>query len=525
MSLTKYSSKVIAAVFFVFFIGYMFVVNADLIKNPVIKFVRGTNDFRKTTNIIATNYASKRLKYRNAFINLNGFFARLTGRRVCNEVLLLKGNVLTFAKSTSRLDQLGDPIEKTVKLAEFSKSLNIPFIYVVAPYKVPISQDNIPVGTDIFANENTDIFKKKLSEANVDSLDLRPLLSTTSEQVNKYFYRTDHHWNPDGAFLAFQSIMKKIETLHLKERKFDKKYTNINLWKRHEKKNWMLGSHGKRVGTLFAGTDSLIYYTPRFITRMSLTVPHHKKIYKGDFFATNIRKKYIDNKDYFNYNAYCVYIGGDYPLVHHRNINAPNKMKVLVLKDSFVLPLQAFMSTEFSELDVIDPRHYKASTIAEYILWTKPDLVLMVRNAGSTGSAFGLNNYINDKVYSKQTDEVLLKDYNISLVASKVNNRYKKIPVKLHAGNTYSVSFKDIIVTHGKTDGVSVALYNPRKKKIINHEIFDIEYNKKSKKNSRWVFRIPQDESDCSLLVYSGIHRKTKNIGVKYSGINVHLLY
>lgn len=522
MSLTKCKSSIIAAAIFCFFIGYMFVVNTALIKKPIMNFVRGTNDFRQTTKLIATNYVSKRLKYRTVFINLNGLFARLTGRRVCNEVLLLKGNVLTFAKS-SRSDQLTESIEKTVRLAEFSKSLNIPFIYVVAPYKVSTSQDNIPVGAEIFANQNADAFLKGLSAAGVNSLDLRPLLSSNSEQINKYFYRTDHHWNPDGAFVAFQNIMAKIKTDLTLKGQFDDKFTNLSLWKRHEKKNWMLGSHGKRVGTLFAGTDSLIYYTPRFLTRMSLAVPHHKKLYKGNFSAANIRKKYIESKDYFNYNAYCVYIGGDYPLVHHRNVNAPNKMKVLVLKDSFVLPLQAFMSTEFSELDVVDPRHYKASTIAEYILWTKPDLVLMVRTASLTGT-FGRNNYINDKVYYGQKEEVLLKDYNISLVASKANNKYKKIPVKLHAGNTYSVSFKDIVVTHGKTDGVSVALYNPQKKKIINHEIFDIEFNKKSGKNSRWVFRIPRDESDCTLLVYSGIHRKTKNIGVDYCGIDVHLL-
>jgi hypothetical protein len=507
----------------------MSVMNFSLIKDPLMKFVQGKKDFRQTTKIIATNYASKQLKHKNSFINLNGLIARLTGRRICNEVLLLKGNTLSYAK-IEKNNNLGKYLEKTIELANFSKNLNIPFIYVAAPYKVSTSKDNIPKGTADFANENMDIFLKGLSDANVDSLDLRPFLSSNSKQVNKYFYRTDHHWNPDGAFVALQNIMSKIEMLHFEKNKgeFDKKFTNSKLWKRHEKKEWFLGSHGKRVGKWFAGTDSLIYYTPRFLTKMSLAVPYHRQIrecdfYKGGFVDTNIRNIYIQNKDYFEHNAYCVYIGGDYPIVHHRNVNAPNKMKVLVIKDSFVLPLQAFMSTEFSELDVIDPRHYKASTIAEYIYWTKPDLVLMVNSTAMVGK-FGLNNLIADNMNPYQKKEILLKDYNALLVASKSNNKFMELPVSLHAGKTYAFSFKDVIITHGKTDGISIELYDFKKKKVIQRELFDVEFCNMDNKSSEWIFKVPEENSKYLLLAYAGVCGKTRDVGIEYRGINVSLL-
>lgn len=523
MSLTSCKSRAVVAVTFCFLIAYMSFINKNLIKKPLMDFVQGKKDFRQTTKTIATNYVSKQLKYRNKFINLNGLIARRTGRRMYNEVLLLKSNTLSHAK-IEKANDFGKHLEKTVEFANFTKKLKIPFIYVASPFKVSTSKDNMPLGAEIFANENTDIFLKGLSEAGIDTLDLRPLLSSNSEQVNKYFYRTDHHWNPDGAFVAFQNVMVKIEMIKFENGVFDKKFTNVKFWKRNENKEWFLGSRGKRVGTLFAGTDSLIWYTPRFSSKMSLVVPHHKQIFKGDFVAANIRKQYIQKRDYFNYNAYCVYIGGDYPIVHHRNITAPNKMKVLVLKDSFVLPLQAFMSTEFSELDVIDPRYYKASTIAEYILWTKPDLVLLVRNAGTTGYDFGFNNFITDKMKQYLKKEVLLKDYDVSLTSSKINHKCEKIPVILQAGKTYQISFKDAIITQGKTDGVSILLYDYNKQKIINHEIFDVEFSNLSNKDSRWTFKVPKENSNYALLVYAGVVGKTKEVGVAYKGIEVSLL-
>ena len=524
MSLIKCKSRALVAMIFCIFIGYMFVVNISLIKSPVMKFIQRKIDFKLTTKEIATNYASKKLKYRYFFINVNGFFARMSGRRLYNNVLLLKSKMLTHAK-IEKNSQIGKTIEKTIELANFTKELNIPFVYIAAPYKVSTLKDNIPEGIVNYANENTDVFLKGLTDAGIDTLDLRPLLSSTSDQVKKYFYSTDHHWNPDGAFVAFQTIIDKIETIQFENRKLNKNYTRINQWKRLEKKDWFLGAHGKRVGTKFAGTDSLIYYIPKFSTRMSLAVPHHNQIFKGDFVTANIRKTYIEKKDYFYYNAYCVYIGGDYPLVSHRNINAPNKMKVLVIKDSYVLPLQAFMSTVFSEIDVIDPRFYKASTIAEYITWTKPDIVLMVRYAGSTGSNdFHYNNFITKVIHSYREDEVLLKDYDVQMSASKATHRNNKLPISLRAGKTYSISFNNVIVAQGKTDGVSILLYDSKSKKAVNHKIFDVEFCKKNHEDAKWTFNVPEEDSDFSLLVYAGVLGKTTNVGVEYRGIKVSSL-
>ena len=528
MSLTIQKAKTAVAVMFLIFIGAMTFVNKGILKNPVNNFIHGKVSFRKTIKVIASGYVSNQLKYKNSFINLNGFFARVCGKRKCNDVLLLKDNILTFDDDKTDWEKEWETklaLKKTIELAKFSDNLNVPFVYIVTPYKISTSQDNVPEGIHNPINKITDDFLKELSAAGVSSLDLRPHFSSTAEHIRKYFYRTDHHWKPDAAFLAFQDIMSEIERIDLKKGRIKSHYSSSDLWKRYEKKEWTLGSHGKRVGVYYAGVDPLIYYMPRFTTKMSTIMPYERLIYKGDYTVANIRKKYIQNSDYFNFHPGSVCIGDNYPLVHHYNLNAPNKVKLLIIRDSFALPLEAFMSTEFSEIDSLDSRFYKASTIAEYIQWTKPELVLLIRYTRSTGDPFfRFNNYINNNINSYHDKEDVLKEYNVSLTASKNNNNYAKIPVSLQAGKTYSVSFKDIKITQRKTDGVSIVLYDFKKKRVIDQDIFDVEFCNKYNKNDRWTFKVPEEKSEYSLLVYAGVCGKTKNVGVDYRGVNVSLL-
>lgn len=528
MTLTIQKVRTAVAVIFLIFIGAMSFANKEILKNSINNCINRKTDFRKTTKVIASGFVSNQLKYKNSFINLNGLFARVCGKRKCNDVLLLKDNILTFDDDKTDWEKewkTGLALKKTIELAKFSENQNIPFVYIVTPYKISTLQDNVPEGINNPINKITDEFLKELSVAGVSSLDLRLHFSATSEHVRKYFYRTDHHWSPDAAFLAFQDIMSEIEKIDLKKGRIKSHYSSPDLWKRYEKKEWTLGSHGKRVGIYYAGVDPLIYYIPRFATKMSTIMPYERMIYKGDYTVANIRKKYIQNSEYFNFHPGSVCIGDNYPLVHHYNLNAPNKVKLLIIRDSFALPLEAFMSTEFSEIDSLDSRFYKASTIAEYIQWTKPYLVLLIRYTRSTGDPFfKFNNYIDNSMHIRLDKKAVLKEYNVSLAASKSNNKYDKIPVSLQEGKTYSVSLKDIKITRGKTDGVSVVLYDFKKKRVINQDIFDVEFFNKNHDNIKWTFKVPEEKSEYALLVYAGILGKTKETGVDYSGINVTLL-
>ena len=370
--------RYLVALGFCAMIAVLVVMNTALVIPPIKACVKGETSFEAMTEKVASAYLVDAFRGKFRLLDLNGLFARLTGRRDYNGVTLLKNGMLGEGSGTFRKEKDHRPLANA--LTGFSKYLaemDIPFLYVQAPYKMDINGKLLPDGLTDYWNMAIDELMAALERENVHMLDLRAPLTSDIETTERMFYRTDHHWTPDGAFKAFGMLMEHLRDNFYPE--LDVTYTDPQLWERHQKDNWFLGSQGKRVGSCFTGTDPLIWYTPKFETNMTCDIPKYNRHLEGDYVAANIRQQYIERCDYYALNAYCVYIGGDYPIVIHQNPEAPNRKRILILKDSFVLPLQTFMSTAFTEVDVIDPRHYKES-IAEYCRQNRPDIVLMFVN-------------------------------------------------------------------------------------------------------------------------------------------------
>ncbi|MTM42708.1 hypothetical protein GMA50_06240, partial [Turicibacter sanguinis] len=54
-----------------------------------------------------------------------------------------------------------------------------------------------------------------------------------------------------------------------------------------------------------------------------------------------------------------------------------NGPKILMIKDSFMLPLAAFLSTTVGEMKLIDLRYYEGGSLYELVPMYQPDIVLV----------------------------------------------------------------------------------------------------------------------------------------------------
>ncbi len=498
-------------------IGILSVVNLELVKDPFTKCITKKESFSDFVEQVEKNYTSDKFIMKNYFINLNGLFARATGRRTLNEVVRCKNGILTQTCDKMNVGKLSESI---IQLSEYLETNeDIPFLYIQFPYKEDLNGELFPEGIDSYANQNADDLLVSLESKKVRTLDLRPELSQTTEMLEQYFYRTDHHWNSDGAFVAFQRITAEMKKM-FPNNNIDLNYTQDEKWSKHELANWFLGSRGKRVGCAFTGVDPLTWRTPCFETNMSCSIPKHSDLFCGDFANANIRTQYIEKRDYFDENAYCVYIGGDYPLVQHRNVNAPSNLRVLILKDSYMLPVQSFFSTIFQEVDVIDPRYFKECTVAEYINWTKPDVVLLGLNPdafwGKAYKDFGVTKLTEEKTEGKY-HVIQQNDIKVELGDNKKDN-YNYTIVPLEANRTYRVSFNHIDVLDGNLDGVQVVLYDREKKDVISCRLFDFQYYENLGKYM-WTFKTPETEDKLELLFYAGKWGSTAGTGVAYRNV------
>jgi hypothetical protein len=65
---------------------------------------------------------------------------------------------------------------------------------------------------------------------------------------------------------------------------------------------------------------------------------------------------------------------------------APNDKKVLLVRDSFACAFTPFLAQSCAQLDTIDMRAFQG-TIAQYIVESKPDIVLFLYNTSALPGA------------------------------------------------------------------------------------------------------------------------------------------
>jgi hypothetical protein len=505
------------------FLFLSFIANLALMEAPLNSYSEGKTDLEGFIDSVEKTYI-KNVENKNSYINLNGLYARLIGRHSYNDVVKLNNGMLTYSSLPKR-DMLPNA-RGFSEYNEYLKGQGIKYLYVQAPIKSDMNDELVRVGSENFANQNTNELLENLALYGVDYLDLRETLTSSVELVEKYFYNTDHHWNTDAGFLVYNLLVEELKSA-FPNAEFDENALNPSAWTREVYEDWFLGSHGKRVGEYFAGVDDFYVYTPNFETDMSLYIPKYSKLYTGSFEEVNMRTEYLDAPDYFNENPYVTYIGGDYPIVHHVNFNAKNDLKVVIFKDSYTLPVQAFLSTQVKELVVIDPRYYNGHSLAEFADIISPDIVITMINPSSFSSyRYYQTGVARGEYHAAQTakNEIASLD-NITVSAnSSQNHRYFNMSdagVSLKYNTKYTVRIKDLEVLSGIAKGLTLAVYDSASAKFTDSIAFDIKYNEQFG-SYEWTFITPESgNGNLNLLIYAGLHGNTAGNTVSFTDVSL----
>jgi len=467
----------------------------------------------------------EKVVWKDAYINLNGLYAKMTGRKNYNDVAVLKNGMLTTGRYEEiDITQLANAVGS---MDEYLKKSGIEHLYVQAPYKVDVEGSLLYDGTVHCGNENASKLLEALNTQHVPCYDLRPYFSQTPELVDKYFYKTDHHWNNDGAFEAFGLLLKQI----------NQRFPNANIdMTVADKKNWnvevfedcFLGSHGKRVGICYGGMDDFSVYTPKIETNMTVCI-ENGKIYTGTFDEAIVtHKQYITNTDYFNQTAYWSYLGRDYSVVRMNNANAKSDLKIVFIKDSYTTPVSCFMTTAFKEVTIIDPRYVSYYSVAEYIEAIQPDMVITMLNP----SVFTNSKYYNLGVkdaekHMGQIEESVVREGDTFRVTagSDEENTNKSVIQKISSDVRYRVSFDDVKFLKGSGEAITVGVYNATTKKLLTTDVLDIDLCRQ-KGEFVWNVLSPKikDGDDVRIIIYAGVRGETNGNDVELINLQVEKL-
>ncbi len=328
---------------------------------------------------------SEGLTYHKDFLDLNSAVQNNIGTVQIDKgdttVIKSKSGYLSYLREEMPKRTLEKRAEKTSKLYKAAKENGAEFVYIVAPVKGYYME--FPENVNDYNKQNCDAFLKALDDADVPYFNLIDKMKKDGITEEEMFFVTDHHWKPEYALWAVNSVAEELHNRFGFE--YDKEKIDIENYNVEVHPDAFLGSQGKKTGQYFTelGLDDISILTPKFETSFTDTQVGKDYVKTGAFSDVLIHRYHISDIDLYNKNPYATYLGGDYReqiIENHLNADGEN---VLLLKDSFscaFAPFFAMTTHNTYLLDMRDFAEFKGDRInvEEYIRRVKPDYVLVM---------------------------------------------------------------------------------------------------------------------------------------------------
>lgn len=358
------------------------------------------NGFDKETLNEISNLVTLNLEKRNQWINLNGFFQKMTGKKgdVEKDWYQLENGMLMYSQNKEADNDLKRYADNIVNLSQLAEDCGMKFLYVELPYKVQ-TDGGYPSGIPDYGNRNADGIMKNLLSKSVQTMDFRDIMKKKKMKSEDVFFRTDQHWKAESAIWAAGEISRKMSKID-SEWQDVPKYGNLENYRREHHAKLFLGSIGKKIGKCYAGIDDFDIMIPKFETQFRYHVPREENAidYRGDFKTAFIETDNLE-KDEFRVNTYAAYCDGDHNKEQVTNENALNRRNILLIRDSFSCTLMPYLALYTENITTLDLRHYKTKFVYEYIRkHPEIDTVIVAYNPSSiTEEQYTFDRVINEE--------------------------------------------------------------------------------------------------------------------------------
>ena len=305
------------------------------------------------------NYVSDQFAWRNAFIKIKSAADLTIGQ--------IKANGVFKAKDSYLMEDITYPDESSVAadikaLKKFKKKYKGKKMYfMLVPNAANILADKLPAGV-VTHDQNADMDKlfKAVKKMGYEPIDVRDDLAGASKKQQVY-YRTDHHWTTDGAYVAYR---KAAEIMKLKsETEYEAKVV----------KKDFVGTLYSKSGFTNGRKDAIKIYLPKGDKYLNSVIRYKDKKEKTTMYYD------MDNLDIKD--AYTVFGGTNQSLI---TISTPTKKNrhLLVVKDSYANCFIPFLTQDYRTITIVDPRYYYEN-IATVMKADEIDDVLFLYNANT----------------------------------------------------------------------------------------------------------------------------------------------
>ncbi len=291
----------------------------------------------------------QRLMQKNEFFNFN--------------IVKDKNDNLHYSYFDYEENNVDEILKRTSTFNQFLHERGINYLHVV-PTSKNSEINKFEIGTPMpLDNETIDTFLEGMDKEKIEYLDLRTLMMSNGLPDDEQFFKTDHHWTIQACFWAFTEIVERLNEEYDAGLDPDEYYTNIDNYNKVLYENSFLGSLGRKTGINYGGVDDFTLITPKYetdYTNTTMRIDGSLDNNFGEFEGVIVNMDPFQNVYKLketNSDKYFTYLSGNWPYVSVTNNNVENDKKLLLIKDSYAVPVASFLTTTFKQVDLVDPRY------------------------------------------------------------------------------------------------------------------------------------------------------------------------
>lgn len=248
------------------------------------------------------------------------------------------------------------------KLRAAPKTAAIPLLVAPVPRSVDVNRAHLP---DAYQGVDTESIWSHLADGlTLPLTDLRTPLRLAADQKKAVWYKTDHHWTSEGAYLAYVALGESLGYTPYGRDAFDLQTVSTDF----------LGTTYSRAGLVASECDSITLWRYEGDENYTVTV----KRGNGE---SHLLRGFYDMNALQTKDQYSVFLGGTDACVFIEPPTGEALPTLLLLKDSYAQSLAPLLARHF-RLILIDPRSYRAAnalpTVTALIEQEQPQAVLLL---------------------------------------------------------------------------------------------------------------------------------------------------
>ena len=277
-----------------------------------------------------------------------------------NDVFVADDGYLIARSDYPNEDNLKKNLAAAGKFMSAAKENGINCTAAFAGRKADVCDDRLPaVYGSYYSDRIWNITEELCDGDGIDMINLRNVLRKAEESGDEVYYKTDHHWNSHGAYLAYAAIADSVGYSAYQESDFTVECAAKDF----------LGTTWSSSGATWVKPDSIYTWVSDKLGVQVIAYPNGKPV-EGQLY---VRDK-LDTKD-----KYSMFLGGNQPLCVVKNPSAAQG-KLLVIRDSYSDSLAPFLALDYQEVHLFDLR-YNLTPISQYVEENGIDQVLVLYSA------------------------------------------------------------------------------------------------------------------------------------------------